>query len=150
MEWEFSPEQVVKGEIYYPLEDYREDLWEEVSDYTDPEGFEVLFWALYHFAMGYSSREMADRMRRLHELTEEETQSQKQQFELIKSTHAPDIEMLKALIKRQVLNYREEGVDVETGQALREYIREWITEVVKNHEVGHGSRQGNGELDGPE
>lgn len=146
MEWEFSPDQVVKGEIYYPLEDYRDDLWESVNDYTSPDGFEILFWSLYHFAMGYSSQEMAERMRRQNNLTEDETREQKKQFELIKSTHSADIEMLKALIKRQILNYREEGVDVETGQDLSDYIREWIEDVVENHEVSSPSDQGNGEM----
>ena len=37
MEWEFSAEQVVKGEVAYPLEDFRRDLATEVRMNTTGE-----------------------------------------------------------------------------------------------------------------
>jgi|GEM_PF-1877598 len=148
MQWDFTPEEVIKGEIHYPLWDFRQDLWEEVSDYTDPEGFEILFWALYHLAMGSSAEDMAIRWREQNELSEEETREQKQQFELIKSTHRADIEMLKAVIKRKILDYKEEGIGVLGEKELSDYILEWISQVVEEHEVQEQSGKTNGEMNG--
>lgn len=36
MEWEFTPEQVVKGEVGYALEDFRRDLAREVRNNLGP------------------------------------------------------------------------------------------------------------------
>jgi len=135
MHWDFTPEQVITGEIPYTLEEYRQDLWAEVREYTDRAGYEALFWALYHLAMGYTPSEMAGRIQRRNDLSPRETREQLRRFDLIAGGHQESVEMLKAIIKRQLILYKEGSVANDSDLSVTEYIKEWIEHAINNPEL---------------
>ncbi|MBS1271669.1 MAG: hypothetical protein MAGBODY4_00801 [Candidatus Marinimicrobia bacterium] len=135
MEWDFRPEAVVTGEIEYSIYDFREDLWDEVRPYSDEQGFETIFWALYHLAIGYSHEQMAQQIQEQNQLNDQETQDQIEEFENLHELYEEDIGMLKAIIQRKILDYSEEGRDVFDDSSLSEYLLWWIEEVVESHDV---------------
>ena len=135
MNWDFSPEEVITGEIRYDLYDFREDLWDDVREDVDRRGFESLFWTLYHLSMGYEPRDMAEKIRVQNDLSTEETRDQLQRFKMIQSMHQNEIAMLKGLIQRQIVEYNQQGVDVFDEKDLAEYIKQWIQEVIRVHSI---------------
>lgn len=134
MYWDFTPEQVITGEFPYSLEEFRQDLWEEVREHTDRAGYEALFWAIYHLAMGYPPSEMVGMVQRQNDLSPRDTREQLRRFELIADVHQESIDMLKALIKRQLIRYREESAETRENQPVTEYIKEWIERAINDHE----------------
>jgi len=135
MEWDFRPEAVITGEIEYSIFDFRDDLWEEVRPYTDEQGFETIFWALYHLAIGYSHEQMAEQVQAQNQLSDRERREQVQEFESLSDLYEDDIGMLKAVIQRKILDYSEEGRDVFDDSSLSEYLLWWIDDVVDSHDV---------------
>lgn len=136
MQWEFTPNQVLTGDIAYDIRDFRDDLWEEMKEHADRQGFEGFFWTVYHLAMGYTPKQMTDMIRKKNDLSPEETKEQLHQFELIAASHENEIEMLKAIIKRKLLQYKQEGRDLYQEETLVQYMREWIEDTVQSHQVG--------------
>jgi len=139
MNWEFTPDHILKGEVVYTLRDYRNDLWEEVESHTDQRGFEGLFWTLYHLAMGYTPKQMASMFKRKNDLSPEETREQLEQFELMAGSHQNEVEMLKAIIKRQIVEYKQEGQDIFQDESLVDHMRQWVEETVESHHPGDNS-----------
>ncbi|MBD3274061.1 MAG: hypothetical protein GF372_02055 [Candidatus Marinimicrobia bacterium] len=135
MDWDFSPEEIITGEIRYDMYDFREDLWDDVREDVDRRGFESLFWTLYHLAMGYEPRDMAEKVRLQNDLSTEETRDQLHRFKMIQSMHQNEIAMLKGLIQRQIVEYNQQGVDVFDEKDLAEYIKQWIQDVIRVHSI---------------
>ncbi|HKJ69931.1 MAG TPA: hypothetical protein VKA68_18395 [bacterium] len=135
MQWDFTPQQVLTGEAAYDIRDYRDDLWEEMQEHADQKGFEGFFWTMYHLAMGYSPKQMTDMIRKKNALSQEEAKEQLQQFELIAASHENEIDMLKAIIKRKLLQFKQEGRDIYQEETLVEYMREWVEDTVQSHQV---------------
>lgn len=135
MHWDFTPEQIITGEIPYTLEEYRRDLWAEVREHTDRAGYEALFWALYHLAMGYTPAEMSGRIQRQNDLSPRETREQRRRFELIAGGHQESIEMLKAIIKRQLILYKDGAVANENELPVTDYIKDWIERGINDPEL---------------
>ncbi len=137
MQWDYSPEQIITGEIKYDIYDFREDLWNDVQPEVDQKGFESLFWTLYHLAMGYEPQDMAEKIKDQNNLSTDDTREQLHRFIMIKSLHEDEINMfIRGLIQRQIVEYNQEGVDVFSEHDLSEYIRHWIQNVIQNHPVG--------------
>lgn len=135
MDWDFSPEEVITGEIRYDIYDFRDDLWDDIRESVDRRGFESLFWTLYHLAMGYDPRDMAEKVRLKNNLSAEDTRDQLQRFKMIQSIHQNEIGMLKGLIQRQIVEYNQQGMDVFDEKDLSEYIQQWIHDVIRTHTV---------------
>ena len=127
MEWEFTPEQVVKGEVGYTLEDFRRDLATEVRCNLGPATAEqveqtsdLLYDLCYAFAtnrtresvlagLAYDPptceflREMAEPMR-------------------------PNGEMLGAILQRRIMDCVEAGMPLEQAiESVAEYHRQVVS-----------------------
>lgn len=118
MEWEFTPEEVVKAEVDYGLEQFRADMLEEVKlnmsqmDSEVPEKvFNVMYELCYWVATGNNYDEYVDSL-------DQETffpgflASIKQHLE-------PNILMLGAILQRLIME-RVEGQSMPLDQALKE------------------------------
>ncbi|MBI2310940.1 MAG: hypothetical protein HYU77_00345 [Betaproteobacteria bacterium] len=115
MEWEFTPEQVVKGEVGYGLEGFRDDLAREVRDNMagvpraeQEQAFHVLYDLCHWLATGrdfeafaaeFSESPLADAFLRT-----------------IRDPIAPNVEMLGAILQRLIMERVEAGLPLE--QAL--------------------------------
>jgi len=133
MQWDFTPDDIILGKIEYTLIDFRNDLWDEIRDFTTPAGFPALFWALYHLAMGYSPQQMAQAMKGKNQLSADEIRNQVERFETIRITHENEIDMLRGIIKRRIVEYHQEGLDVIQDSSLPEYIQRWIDQIASTH-----------------
>lgn len=135
MEWDFSPDEVVTGEIPYNIYDFREDLWTEVKDETDVQGFEFFFWVIYHLAIGYSTRQLAEIFRKRNDLSSEETREQLHRFKMLESVYEEEINMFRGIVKRQLVEYRQQGIEFFDEKKMADYIKHWIDQSVKSHSV---------------
>lgn len=118
MEWEFTPEQVVKGEIGYSLEEFRNDLHqevrlnlpEEIIDGSETEkGFNLVYDLCYWMATGRDFEEF-------------EAQFESGSFirpflRMVREHSASNIEMLGAILQRLIMDGVESGMPVEQAVA---------------------------------
>lgn len=118
MEWEFTPEQMVKGEVDYGLEQFRADLLEEVrmnmghmKDAQKLKIFSAMYDLCYWVATG---GEYDDFLAALDQ------DSFFQNFlASIKSNMEPNIVMLGAILQRLITD-RVEGQSMPLENALKE------------------------------
>jgi hypothetical protein len=123
MEWEFTPEQVVKGNVGYGLENFRDDLAREVrSNLADisraeqEQAFHMVY-DLCHwlatgrnfeaFVAGFSESPFADALLRS-----------------LRDPFSPNVEMLGAILQRLIMERIESGVPLELAvSAVEEFHR---------------------------
>lgn len=109
MEWEFTPEQVVKAEVDYGLEQFRTDMFEEVRlnmgemDYAQQQKlFSVMYDLCYWVATGNEYEDFLG--------TLDQESFFPGFFASIKDILTPNIEMLGAILQRLIM----ERVDVQS------------------------------------
>jgi hypothetical protein len=118
MEWEFTPDQVVRVEVDYGLEDFRRDMREEVSlnmgqmdDLQQQKIFDVMYDLCYWVATG---NEYDDFLAGL---------DQESFFPSflgsIRGMLAPNIAMLGAVLQRLIMD-RVEGQGMSLDDALKQ------------------------------
>ena len=102
MQWEFTPEEVVKGEVDYGLEAFRRDLFEEIAANlgSDDEtflqqSFDVIYDLCYWETTG----------REAHLL------------QAIKEHMRDNITMLGAILQRMIMDGVEQGMPIEQALA---------------------------------
>lgn len=115
MEWEFTPQQVVKGEASYGLADFRRDLLEEIRiniPGADEQALDSLFRLVYdmHYwlATGNAYRGF-----------EQDFHDRPELVTLLRAVHsqsAANVEMLGAILQRSIMDGVEAGAGLE--QAL--------------------------------
>jgi hypothetical protein len=116
MEWEFTPEEVVQGEIAYGLEEFRCDLFQEVNmnlsaDFIPADTkrlFDLVYDICYWLATG---RELSD--------FEREINADPVLVANLRMAHRhckPNVEMLGAILQRSIMDGVEAGMPLE--QAL--------------------------------
>ncbi len=113
MQWEFTPEEVVKGVVGYGLHEFRRDLFEEVttnlaSDDEDflQQSFDLIYDLCYWEATG---REFADFVASLDENIPLETHV----LQVIKAHMRDNIIMLGAILQRMIMDGVESGLVLE-------------------------------------
>lgn len=117
MQWDFTPEEVVKGEIDYGLEAFRRDLFEEVSgnlgsDDEDflQQSFDLIYDLCYWEATG---REFTDFIATLNANPPLEAHV----LQAIKEHMRDNITMLGAILQRMIMNGVESGMVLEQAVA---------------------------------
>lgn len=113
MQWEFTPEEIVKGEVGYGLHEFRRDLFEEIAANlaSDDENFlqqsfDLIYDLCYWEATG---REFADFVATLDENIPLETHV----LQAIKGHIRDNITMLGAILQRLIMDGVEQGMPVE-------------------------------------
>jgi hypothetical protein len=116
MQWDFTPEQVVKGEIGYGLEQFRHDLAEEVranlgaDDATAlQQSFDLIYDMCYWIATGRDFAAFAATL-------PEEIPLDVHVLQPIKEYMRDNIAMLGAILQRMIMDGVEGGLPLE--QAL--------------------------------
>ena len=107
MTWDFTPTQVMKGEIDYGFDDFRRDFFNQVKfnfgDRVSPEKLEGgfnLFWLVCHLSALMKSPDEIER-----QLSDFELPPPRELLEDIKNVYKDDIEMLIAIYQNLFLKY---------------------------------------------
>lgn len=112
MEWDFTPEQVVKGAVGYTLEDFRGDLLQEVRLNLDLEEgelqvcFDLIYDLFYWLATGRSFEQFL-------ETVEGDGILSGSFLALVRDQSAANIEMLGAILQRMIVHRIEAGMSLE-------------------------------------
>ena len=133
MEWEFTPEQVIKAEVDYGLEQFREDMLEEVrinlsqmDDVLQRKIFAVMYDLCYWVATGGRYEEY---------LASLDKDSFLPSFlASIEVRLAPNIEMLGAILQRLIMErVDEQGIPLEAAlKQVYEFHRQVVTKPLLN------------------
>jgi len=113
MQWDFTPEEVVKGQVGYGLNEFRRDLFAEIAANlaSDDENFieqsfDLIYDLCYWEATG---REFADFVATLDENLPLETHV----LQAIKEHMRDNISMLGAILQRLIMDGVEQGMPLE-------------------------------------
>ncbi len=116
MEWEFVPEQVVKGEVAYGLKEFRRDLAQEVRVNLGPvadgefaRAYDILYDLCYWLATGKPFDDFLDGF-----------EDDPVAIRLIKAAHdamSGNVEMLGAILQRQIMDRVDAGMPLEQALA---------------------------------
>jgi hypothetical protein len=112
MEWQFSPQDVVKGDVGYTLAHFRADLKSEIRTNLDPGtpgDFEracaVIYDLCYWLATGRSLEPF------LAQLGEDPVATRLAM--LVREPMAPNVTMLGAILQRMIMDRVEQGLPLE-------------------------------------
>lgn len=124
MEWEFTPQQVVRGEVAYGLQDFRNDLAQEVGINFSGAGpdefkraYDLIYDLCYWLATGRSFEDFSSHVR--HD------PPTRLFLEGAKAHMDPNVQMLGAILQRLIMDRVEQGTDIEQA----------VQEVAKYHEA---------------
>lgn len=120
MEWEFTPQDVVKGEIGYGLADFRHDLAEEVRQNVtgDTEVFARTYHLLYDLCYALATSKDIE----AHLATYAYDPPTVQFLREMQVMMAGNVEMLGAILQRQIMDRIEAGMPLEAAIAD---VAEW-------------------------
>lgn len=127
MEWEFTPEQVVKGEVGYALEDFRRDLAQELrmnvggaSEADIQEVYNLSYDLCHWLATGKPFREFVATFA-----------YDPPTVEFLESLREPmqgNADMLGAILQRLIMDHVEAGMQLEQAvDAVAEHHRRAVT-----------------------
>lgn len=110
MDWEFTPQQVVKGEIDYGLDAFRHDLMQEVAlnipglgnEQLEPV-FRLAYDLCYWLATGKDYHEFEERFQDLNTVMF---------LRALREHGKANVEMLGAILQRMIMDGVEEGLSV--------------------------------------
>lgn len=110
MDWEFTPQQVVKGEIDYGLDEFRHDLMQEVAlnipdlgnEQLEPV-FRLAYDLCYWLATGKDYDEFEARFQDLNTVMF---------LRALREHGKANVEMLGAILQRMIMDGVEEGLSV--------------------------------------
>lgn len=130
MQWEFTGEQVVAGEIGYTLEDFRKDYFEEIKanfpEFDEQETdrmFRIAYDVCYCVATKRQLSELVAHLRK------KGISSDVQYLELIRDSNSENIDMLRAIFAAIVSGYIKQGLsNREAMQKLEEYHKSAISD----------------------
>ena len=111
MEWEFTPQQVVKGEADYGLDEFRHDLMQEVGlnipglgkEQLEPV-FSLAYDLCYWLATGKDYDEFEDRFQDSNTIMF---------LRALREHGKANVEMLGAILQRLIMDGVEEGLPLE-------------------------------------
>lgn len=120
MEWEFTPEQVVKGDVGYGLEAFRSDLAHEVranADATSEDDFKEIYKLIYDLCHWLATGKPFDEFVAAFAYDPPT-------IEFIESLREPmqvNVDMLGAILQRMIMDRVEASMPLE--QALEDVAR---------------------------
>jgi len=123
MQWDFTGEQVVKGEVAYSLEEFRGDFYAEVKDNFPEYGKEALD-SIYRLAYDvcYCVATQRDLAELLKHCKQKGIKADMKYLELIRDSNPDNIDMLKAIFARKVAEFMDAGLgSAEALKKLDEY-----------------------------
>lgn len=127
MEWEFTPEQVVKGEIGYALEDFRRDLAAEVRGNLGPASSEQVAQTtdvLYDLCYAMATEGDADAMLAALAYDPPTCEFLRGMVEPMRSNG----EMLGAILQRLIMDRVEGGMPLEQAlESVAEHHRQILS-----------------------
>ena len=111
MKWDFTGDQVVKGEVDYSLEEFREDFYAEVKD-NFPEYETKALDSIYRLAYDvcYCVATQRDLGELLKHCRGKGIKADIKYLELIRDSNLDNIDMLKAIFARKVSEFMDEGL----------------------------------------
>lgn len=124
MQWEFKPEEVVRGEVQYDLKAFRRDLFEEVvanlpSDekHVVEQSFNLIYDLCYWQSTG---REFSDFVATLDEMAFLDAPA----LEEINEHMGDNITMLGAILQRMIMDGVESGLVLDQAVAQAANLHE--------------------------
>lgn len=115
MEWEFTPQQVVKGEMDYGLDAFRHDLMQEVAmnipgldDEQLEQVFRLAYDLCYWLATGKDYGEFEERFQDINTVMF---------LRALREHGKANVDMLGAILQRMIMDGVEEGLSVEGAVA---------------------------------
>ncbi len=129
MKWDFTGDQVVKGEVDYSLEEFREDFYAEVKD-NFPEYDTKALDSIYRLAYDvcYCVATQRDLGELLKHCREKGIKADIKYLELIRDSNLDNIDMLKAIFARKVSEFMDEGLNsADALKKLDEYHKKVIS-----------------------
>jgi hypothetical protein len=129
MKWDFTGEQVVRGEVDYSLEEFREDFYLEVKD-NFPEYDKKALDSIYRIAYDvcYCMATQRDLGELLKHCKKKGIKADMKYFELIRDSNRENIDMLKAIFARKVSDFMDAGLNsAEALKKLDEYHKSVIS-----------------------
>jgi len=114
MKWTFTSDQVAKGEVDYGLEEFRNDLYQEVqdnfSDYSTDK-LEGMFRLAYDVCYSEATWGNLDSM--LNHYREKGLPVDMKYLELIRDSNRDNSAMLKAVLARELSKLTQQGLSGE-------------------------------------
>lgn len=115
MEWEFTPQQVVKGEVGYGLDEFRHDLMQEVSMNVPGLGeeqlnavFALAYDLCYWLATGKDYDEFEEQFQDINMLMF---------LRALREHGGANVEMLGAILQRMIMDGVEASLPLEEAVA---------------------------------
>src|SRR5512137_3206426 len=111
MQWDFTGDQVVTGEVDYSLEEFRKDFYAEVKD-NFPEYDKQALDSMYRLAYDvcYCIASQRDLGELLEQCKQKGIKADMKYLELIRNSNLANIDMLKAIFARKVSEFMDEGL----------------------------------------
>jgi hypothetical protein len=115
MEWEFTPQQVVKAEVEYGFEDFRRDLYQEVQMNAggDPVQLKATFELLFDLCYWLATERPLDAFLAQHAAAPPTCEFLRD----VAPAMATNVEMLGAILQRMIMAEVERGLPLEAGVA---------------------------------
>ena len=129
MQWEFTGDQVVKGEVDYSLEEFREDFYAEVKENFPEYGKEALD-SMYRLAYDvcYCIAAQRDLGELLKHCKGKGIKADMKYLELIRDSNLANIDMLKAIFARKVSEFMDAGLNsADALKKLDEYHKKVVS-----------------------
>lgn len=128
MEWEFTPQEVVKGRIGYSLADFRQGLAEEVRQNVpgDAEAFTRTYHLLYDLCYALATSKDIEAHLAAYAYDPPTVQFLRE----LAPVMSPNVEMLGAILQRQIMDRVEAGMPLEN--AVSE-VTDWHKQTVAEH-----------------
>jgi len=125
MEWEFTPEDVVKGRIGYGLADFRQGLAEEVRQNVggDADVFTRTYHLLYDLCYALATSKDLEAHLAAYAFDPPTVQFLRE----LAPVMSANVEMLGAILQRQIMDRVEDGMPLE--DAVNE-VAEWHRQTV--------------------
>jgi hypothetical protein len=128
MEWEFTAQEVVKGEIGYSLADFRLGLAEEVRQNVAGDG--DVFTRTYHLLYDLCYALATSKDLEAHLSSYAYDPPTVQFLRELAPVMGPNVEMLGAILQRQIMDRVETGMPLEN--AVNE-VANWHKQTVADH-----------------
>lgn len=128
MEWEFTPQEVVKGQIGYSLADFRQGLAEEVRQNVsgDSDVFTRTFHLIYDLCYALSTSKDLEAHLAAYAYDPPTVQFLRE----LAPVMSANVEMLGAILQRQIMDRVEDNMPLES--AISE-VADWHRQTVAEH-----------------
>jgi hypothetical protein len=115
MEWEFTPQQVVRAEVEYGFEDFRRDLYQEVQMNAggDPVQVRASFELLFDLCYWLATERPLDAFLAQHAAVPPTCEF----VQAVAPAMATNAEMLGAILQRMIMAEVERGLPLEASVA---------------------------------